>query len=156
MTRRILLLAAMLALCALPARAGESSGEERDLLLGTIRANREALIEVNLGLDPEERARFQPVYESYQKEIGGVQERVFGVLEEYVGSFDSLSDEQAKSLIERFLAAEEDRARIRHAYLPKFEAVLPGRKVARFYQIENKMDAVLRYELAARIPVIAK
>ncbi len=156
MSRRILLLAAWLAFGALPPAAGATPPEEIELLLGTIRANREALIEVNLGLDPEERARFQPVYESYQKEIGGVQERVFGVLEEYVGSFDTLSDDQAKSLIERFLAAEEDRARIRHAYLPKFEAVLPGRKVARFYQIENKMDAVLRYELAARIPVVGK
>jgi hypothetical protein len=26
--------------------------------------------------------------------------------------------------------------------------------VARFYQIENKMDAILRYDLAATIPVI--
>jgi hypothetical protein len=31
---------------------------------------------------------------------------------------------------------------------------LPGRKVMRFYQIENKIDAVLRYELAASIPVV--
>jgi len=32
--------------------------------------------------------------------------------------------------------------------------VVPGRKLVRFYQIENKMDAVLRYELAAEIPVV--
>jgi len=32
--------------------------------------------------------------------------------------------------------------------------MLPGRKLMRFYQIENKIDAVMRYELAASIPVI--
>ena len=42
------------------------------------------------------------------------------------------------------------------AYVDDFSAVLPGRKVARFYQIENKMDAVLRYELASRIPVVGE
>ncbi len=30
----------------------------------------------------------------------------------------------------------------------------PGKKAARFYQIENKMDAVVRYDLAAQIPVV--
>jgi hypothetical protein len=57
-------------------------------------------------------------------------------------------------LIEEYLSVEEDRAKIRRRYLPEIAKVLPGRKVARFYQIENKIDVVLRYELAAEIPVI--
>ena len=38
----------------------------------------------------------------------------------------------------------------------RFSKALPGRKVARFYQIENKMDAIVRYELAETIPVVAQ
>ena len=38
--------------------------------------------------------------------------------------------------------------------MAEFAKVLPGRTVARFYQIENKMDAVLRFDLAEAIPVI--
>jgi hypothetical protein len=53
-----------------------------------------------------------------------------------------------------YLAAEADRVAVRRTYLPEFAKVLPGRTVARFYQIENKMDAVIRYDLAATIPVI--
>ena len=34
------------------------------------------------------------------------------------------------------------------------DKVLPGKKAARFYQIENKMDAVIRYDLASEIPVV--
>lgn len=178
MTRRIGLLVALLAIGAAVARAeapAESTAPEAatadaqasaatatapptaaelDVLIGTIRSNRKALVEVNLGLDAEERARFQPVYESYDKELRAVQDRLFGVAEEYVATYRDLGDEKALSLIEAYLDAEEDRAEIRDEYLEKFKAVLPGRKVARFYQIENKMDAVLRYELASRIPVI--
>lgn len=43
---------------------------------------------------------------------------------------------------------------MRQAYLPQFAKVLPGRRVARRCQIENEMDAVLRDDLAATIPVI--
>lgn len=154
MSRRILLLVAFLTLGALPARAGAPTPEELDLLLGTIRSNRQALVEVNLGLAAEERGRFQPVYESYDKELRAVQDRLFGVVEEYVSTYRELGDEKALSLIGSYLQAEEERTKIRRAYLERFQAVLPGRKVARFYQIENKMDALMRYELASRIPVI--
>jgi hypothetical protein len=43
---------------------------------------------------------------------------------------------------------------VRLRYVQPISAILPGRKVARFYQIENKIDAVVRYDLAATIPVI--
>ena len=43
---------------------------------------------------------------------------------------------------------------MRRSYLSEIAKTLPGRKVARFYQIENKMDAILRYDLAKGIPVI--
>ena len=175
MWRRTLLLVALLGLGALPVRAqtpapaGEPgdapaaaapaavavpSAEELELLLGTIRSNRKALVEVNLGLAPEERTRFQPVYESYDQELRAVQDRLFGVAEEYVAGYRTLGDEKASSLIQAYLDAEAERTKIRRAYLERFQAALPGRKVARFYQIENKIDALLRYELASRIPVI--
>jgi ABC-type Fe3+ transport system substrate-binding protein len=154
MVRRSVLLALVLALCAAPVPADVIAPGDFDTLLGTIRANREALVAVNLGLDEAEGTRFWPVYERYAKEMEAIQQRVLGVVEDYVASFRDLSDEKALALMNAYLAAEEERAKVRRAYVPSFEAVLPGRKVARFYQIENKMDAVLRYEMASRIPVV--
>jgi hypothetical protein len=60
----------------------------------------------------------------------------------------------ALQLMESYLAAEAERIQVRRTYLAEFKKILPGRTVARFYQIENKMDAVLRYDLAATIPVV--
>jgi hypothetical protein len=68
--------------------------------------------------------------------------------------FRGLSNEKALQLTGDYLAAEADRLQVRRAYLAEFAKILPGRAVARFYQIENKMDAVLRYDLAATIPVV--
>ena len=65
-----------------------------------------------------------------------------------------LSDAEAMKLMEEYLAVESDRLEIRREYLDDFAAVLPGRTVARLYQIENKIDALIRYDLAREIPVV--
>jgi hypothetical protein len=58
------------------------------------------------------------------------------------------------AILEEYLKVEEDRAKVRRSYVPEFAKIIPGKKVGRFYQIENKMDAVIRYDLAAEIPVV--
>ncbi|PYR40867.1 MAG: hypothetical protein DMF95_32435, partial [Acidobacteria bacterium] len=112
------------------------------------------LVAVNLRLTDEEAARFWPVYDRYQQDLAGVQDRLVKVIDDYTASFRNLSDEKAMKLVEDYLAAEADRAKVRRDHLAEFAKTIPGRKVARFYQIENKMDAVVRYDLAATIPVV--
>lgn len=124
------------------------------LLLDTIRANRKALIAVNLNLNGDEAAKFWPVYDRYQQEISAVGDRMVAIIEDYTENFRDLSNDKALQLVEDYLAAEADRLKVRRAYVGEFAKILPGRTVARFYQIENKMDAVLRYDLAATIPVV--
>ena len=44
--------------------------------------------------------------------------------------------------------------KLRKAYLRKFRKVLPEIKVTRYYQIENKIQKALMFELAANIPLM--
>jgi hypothetical protein len=125
-----------------------------DLLRDTIRANRRALVAASLALTDEEAAKFWPLYDRYQKEIAAVGDRMTVLVEDYITHFRDLSNEKALQLTGDYLAAEADRLQVRRAYLSEFTKILPGRTVARFYQIENKMDAVLRYDLASTIPVV--
>jgi hypothetical protein len=155
-----LLLAATLISClsTVPVRAAEPGGPTAkvnlELLRDTIRANRKALISVSLTLTDEEAAKFWPLYDRYQKEISVVGDRMTVLVEDYITHFRDLSNEKASQLTGDYLAAEADRLQVRRTYLGEFAKILPGRTVARFYQIENKMDAVLRYDLAGAIPVV--
>lgn len=133
---------------------GAASEATLEVLLNTMRANRKALVAVNLGLTDAEAATFWPVYDRYQKEINAIGDRLAAVLQDYSANFRNLSNDKATRLIEDYLAVEADRVRVRRAYVDEFAKSLPGRKVARLYQIENKIDAVLRYDLVATIPVI--
>jgi signal transduction histidine kinase len=161
MSRIFLLLAAAL-LFGLSIAAGraappaDAKPAEADLhvLLDTIRANRKALVTVNLTLTDEEAAKFWPLYDRYQQEINAVGDRLAAIIADYTANFRDLSNDKALQLVEDYLAAEADRVQIRRSYISQFAKILPGRTVARFYQIENKMDAVIRYDLASTIPVV--
>src|SRR5262249_3512109 len=153
-----ILVAAMLtlALSTTAGRAGEAANANLDILLDTIRANKKALVAANLTLSDEEAGRFWPLYDKYQTDLTAVQDRGVKVIQDYTASYHDLSNEKAMKLADDWLSAEGDRVKVRRDYLPQFAQVLPGKKVVRFYQIENKMDAVVRYDLAASIPVVGE
>jgi hypothetical protein len=144
----------LLLLAASPIRAGESDEATLEILLGTLHHNKMALVAVNLTLTDEEGRAFWPVYDRYQKDLAAIQDRLLAVIGDYAANYGSMNDDEAMQLAEDYLRVERDHAELRQAYLKPISDVLPGMKVMRFYQIENKIDAVLRYDLAATIPVV--
>jgi hypothetical protein len=144
----------LVTLVAMPAFAGEAANANLDVLRETIRANRKALVAVSLNLTDAEAKDFWPLYDRYAADLKGVNDRLVTLVQDYTSNYSKLTDEHAKKLAEDYLAVEEDRAKVRRTYFADFTKVLPGKKAARFYQIENKMDAVIRYDLAADIPVV--
>ena len=168
--RALLVLSLITMSFAVPAEAGQPAAKppvakasdakhaatdiDLEILRDTIRANKKALVAANLDLTTEEKEKFWPVYDRYQKELTAIHDRYLHIIQDYTTSFETLTDEHAKKLLDDYLAVEADRVKLRTEYVTQFSAALPGLKVARFYQIENKMDAVLRYDLAATIPVV--
>jgi hypothetical protein len=156
MSRTRLLLAVSL-LCFLPAtpvQAGEAEEASMEILLDTLRSNKKAFVDVNLALTDEEARAFWPVYDRYQEGLTDVQRRLAQVIDEYSENFGSVSHERALQLVTEYMQIQQDQVALRQSYLEPISETLPGRKVMRFYQIENKIEAVLRYELAGTIPVV--
>jgi hypothetical protein len=152
---RVPLVSLLLVSClAFAAPAEERNEASLDVLVGAIQSDKEAFVAANLPLTQGEAQAFWPVYERYQKELGVVQHRFAALIEDYTANFRTMSDAKASELVSTYLDLERDRAEVRRKYLKPFAEVLPGRKVARLYQIENKIDAVLRYHLARDIPVV--
>jgi hypothetical protein len=138
---------------AAPPPAGQPA-TNLGVLLDAIRSNRKALVAVNLKLTDDEATKFWPIYDRYQKETNALGDRLVGVIHDYAANFSDLPNDRAMKLLDDYLTIEADRVNVKRAYVDEFAKALPGRKVARFYQIENKMDAVIRYDLAATIPVV--
>ena len=103
-------------------------------------------------LETEAQA-FWPVYEEYQKALEKLDTLTGKLIEDYARNFQDMSDMVAKTIVDDHLAIEMERAKLMQSYLPKLRQVLPERKVARYYQIENKIKAVANFEIARNIPL---
>jgi hypothetical protein len=148
------MLAVLLFAVSTASAAGEAATADVQILRDTIRANKKALVAASLTLSDTEAKAFWPLYDRYQGELTAVNDRLAKVIEDYAASFATLSNEKAMELIGTYLSIEEDRLKVKKTYLPEFAKVLPGKKVARFYQIENKVEVIIKYDLAEEIPVV--
>ena len=153
-TRWVLAVLLLCVFAAAPAGAGEADEASMEILRDTLRSNKKAFVAVNLALSDEQARAFWPVYDRYQAELTVVGDRLLQVIEDYKRTFGNTTDDQARELVDEYLVIQRDRVELLQSYVELFAEALPGRKLMRFYQIENKIDAVMRYELAASIPVI--
>ena len=137
--------------------ASAALAEHQLQLLGnSIRADKKMLVAGNMKLSDTEATGFWPLYDAYQQELGALNKRSLTIIQAYAEKYKAatLDDETAVQLVRKEIAVDEDALKLRKAYIPKFLKVLPGSKVARYMQIENKIRAVVDYELADAIPLV--
>ena len=125
-----------------------------DLTRAAIEDKRRALIANNMELDEAQSQAFWPVYNVYQSEMRKVDDQRIQLMQDYAQNLETLSDDKAVELLDQFFAYEERRHQVRKSHVPKFREVLSGKQVARFYQIENKLDAVIENDLARAVPLV--
>jgi hypothetical protein len=105
-------------------------------------------------LTESEAKAFWPVYERYQDELFLIRTRTAKLIMDYRDAYQQMTSNTAKKLMDEMITIDSLGLKLRQAYLPKFRKVLPEEKVVRYYQIENKIQAVLLYQLAGNIPLM--
>ena len=163
MSRRIIhaLLLTTVAIFATPS-AAQSTNEDtlQDKRIAEARAlmqaGRDEIVDFEMGLTDEEAKRFWPLYKSYRGEIMVVRDRYANMIGAYLRAYEAgdVSDEYAEKLLNDWLQYQQDLLKVQKQHVRKFSKILPMRKVARFYQLENKMDAEIDAELAVFIPLM--
>jgi len=116
--------------------------------------DRRRLITENLSLTAAEARAFWPLYEEYEHDLEQVTARRRAVIAEFGENFDTMSDAMAKKILVDRLKLEEERGRLRRIYLPRFERILPIKKLARYYQLESKIRAAVEAGIAEELPLI--
>ena len=124
------------------------------LTRSAIQAERQAILATNLELSEKERAIFWPLYEEYRGALELAVNTRVDLLNQYFASYETLTDPEATALLDKHIAWEKEVLKVRSTYAKKMGKALSGKTVARFFQIENKMDVIVEYELAGEIPLI--
>ena len=140
-------------------QAQEATQMNMEILKEKVKADKKLLVAANMNLTDAEAKNFWPLYDGYQKELEQINQRLITTIKAYADAYNAgkgeLSNDQAKKLLGEALAAEESEVKLRQSYAAKLGKALPATKVARYLQIENKIRAIVKFELAAQIPLVS-
>ena len=153
---RFVIAMALSAGLATPALAQTKGTTNMEILRQKIKADKKLVVAHNLTLTDAEGAAFWPVYDAYQKDLQQANQRIMTVVQAYADAYNKgpVANDTAKKLLDEVLAADDAEAKLKTSMTQKVLAVLPATKAARYIQIESKVRALIRYELAANIPLV--
>ena len=138
-----------------PAGGGDTNME---ILIQKIKADKKLLVASNMDLSDAEGKKFWPLYDAYQHELGELNQRLGKTIKAYADVYNEgkgmISDDAAKNLLKEALSIEEGEVKLKRTYADKISKVLPATKTTRYIQIENKIRAVIKMELAQQIPLV--
>ncbi len=141
---------------AAPAFAEPPSDTNMEILKEKLKADKKLLVASNMDLTDAEAKQFWPLYDSYQKELDGINKHLGQTIKDYAEAFNkgNVPNDTAKKLLGEALSVEESEVKLKRTYAEKLGKVLPATKVARYIQIENKIRSLIRFELAQQIPLV--
>lgn len=145
-----------LAAFAGPASAQSRSSSNMEILREKIKADKKLAVALHMGLTRAEEKSFWQIYDDYQRDLEKLNKRIGRLLRSYARDYrnKTLTDAKARKLIDEFLSVEQAEVKLKGSYVPKLNMVLPAKKVARYLQIENKIRAIIKYDLAAGVPLV--
>ena len=161
MSLRLTIASAVLMLSFMPGIGSAQINEEFadlapyiDEARATMATDRKVLIRETLGLTVEEDKTFWTPYREYTEERDEVNKLRLKIITDYAANVDNMTDDISKQMLEDFFKFEKEQAKVKEKHAKKFKKVIPEAKVARFYQLENKLDAIINFALAMQIPLI--
>jgi hypothetical protein len=139
-----------------PKAAPDKPADNMQILRDKIKADKKLLVATNMELTESEAKAFWPVYDAYQKDLETINQRTAKLIDSYAADSrgGTFTDDKAKKAVDEMLAIEEAETKMKRSYVPKLNKALPPKKAARYLQIENKIRAAIKYELATNIPLV--
>jgi len=121
-----------------------------------VKADKKLLIAGNLALTESEAEKFWPLYEDYQKELDRLNRRLEALIKTYAQAYraGTLDDSTARELVQQAVAIGKDEVALDEKYIRRLDGTIPTIEMARYIQMENKIRALIKYEISAGIPLI--
>ena len=143
-------------LCTLAlSRPALAQNSQKQLDIAAARAQRKATVGANMNLTPDESAKFWPVYDAYEAQMDRIEDRHVRELKEFAAKYQSYTDADAKKKLDEVMEIQQARLDVQKDFVPKFLGAVSQIKVTRFYQIDNKIQALIQCDIAQLVPLAA-
>ena len=138
-----------------PALAQAAANTDMEILAEKIKADKKLLVGINMSLTNEEARDFWTLYDAYQKDLQKVNKEIGRLIVEFAQAYAKgpIPNDTAKRIMDDVFTLEGKEVQLKRSYADKMGKVLPAWKVTRYMQIESKIRALLKFELAQQIPL---
>ena len=126
---------------------------QKQLDIAAAHAQRKATVGANMNLTPDEASKFWPVYDAYEGKMDRIEDRHVKELKDFAAKYDSLTDADAAKKLDEVMAIAQARLDVQKSFVPKFRDAIPQVKVTRFFQIDNKIQALIQCDIAQLVPL---
>jgi hypothetical protein len=120
-----------------------------------LQVKREEIVRTAMDLPDGEAGAFWVLYHEWRTDVVKIGDRKAQIIEQLNDQdYDRISDQRSKEMLDEWLQIQAQLLKLQKQYVERFRKILPDRKVARFFQLENKLDAIVAYDLAERLPLL--
>ena len=130
------------------------SNQDLNLLRQDLRSKRKQLVAANLKLTDMDAKKFWPVYDQYMTELIAINDRKFGLIQEYADNWGKMTNEQSLLFTRNWLDMDIAIAQLRQKFVPMVAKVLDGRKTATFFQLDRRIAMMLELQVSSQMPLV--
>ena len=137
-----------------PAQVRAEIDKAVEVLRKDARAGKSDILGKTMALDSTQAAAFWPVYKQYEAELQTVNNDRLAIIQDMAEHFDALDDAKAKALLDRQMVYEEKKLALVKKYKDEMLKVLPAKTVARFLQVDSRLNKLAELAVASDIPLV--
>jgi hypothetical protein len=104
-------------------------------------------------LDPDEAAKFWPIYRDYDDELTKVNDLRIANIKEYADSYNQLTDAKADELIRNAMAYQRQRMELLTKYYERMKQEMGAITAARFVEVEYQLLLVIDLQITSALPI---
>ena len=121
-----------------------------------MQADRATIITAAMNFSDKDAAAFWPIYRRYEYERSKLDDLRVAVIKEYAQKYPTLTDAEAKAMLEKMFECDSRQIALKKTYLKKFNKVLPALTVTEFFQTERRIDLLMDMNVEASLPPLTQ
>jgi hypothetical protein len=134
----------------------QSTEDDIQIVQGAWGRQKRELISIAMNLSAKDSVKFWPVYDKYEvarKKLG--RERLL-ILNDYVESYEKLSNAKADELANRLFKNDAANAQLLQQYYNSMKTALNALQAAKFLHVESFLQSYIKIHLQANLPYIGE
>lgn len=132
----------------------QTNKDDLQILQSTFGKEKAELVKAYMAIPAEQDAAFWSLYDQYEESRRAIGREKAALIEEYANAYESLDDKKAADLMNKKLKIADNYTKLQKKYYDSFAKLIGGRQAAKFFQLEDYLENIIRLAIQESIPFI--